>query len=62
MEERDYRQSDGVGLAELVAKGDAGAEEILDAAIARAETVNPTINTLARVRYHGIRCIMAPPP
>ncbi len=45
---------DALGLAELVRKRQVSATELLDAAIARTEAVNPKLNFLARPIYkHG---------
>ncbi len=51
MDYDEYRRFDGVGLAELVARGDVSAAELLDTAIGRAEEVNPRLNVLARPMY-----------
>lgn len=48
MKFEDYRRYDAMGLAELVAKGEVSADELLDAALARAGEVNPKINALIR--------------
>ena len=40
----DYDDYDGLGLAELVARGDVSALELVDEAIARIEALNPTLN------------------
>jgi amidase len=42
----DYQAHDGLGLAALVARGELSATELLDAALARAEAVNPRINAI----------------
>lgn len=39
----DYRRYDATGLAELIARGEVHASEVLEAAIARAAEVNPTL-------------------
>jgi len=44
----EYAQYDAVGLAELIAKKDVSASELLDAAIARMEAVNPAVNAVVR--------------
>lgn len=46
MEYDEYRSFDAVGLAELVASGRVSAIEVLEAAIARLEVVEPTLNTV----------------
>ncbi|MEQ3550476.1 amidase [Pseudonocardia nematodicida] len=48
----DYRRHDAVGLAELVASGAVSAEDLLDAALERADRVEPTINAI-RYRMTG---------
>jgi Asp-tRNA(Asn)/Glu-tRNA(Gln) amidotransferase A subunit family amidase len=47
----EYRRYDAVGLAALIAKGEVGAKEVLEAAIARAEAVNPKINAIVHKQY-----------
>lgn len=42
----DYQNYDALGLAQLVKSGDVSAEELLQAAIQRAEVVNPKINAI----------------
>ena len=44
MKFEEYRQFDAMGLAELVARGEVSAAELLGTAIARAEQVNPSLN------------------
>ena len=39
----EYRRHDATALAELVVKREVSAEEVLEAAIARAEQVNPAL-------------------
>lgn len=46
MDYADYRRYDAVGLAELVARREVGADELLETALARLETVEPTLNTV----------------
>jgi amidase len=46
---------DGLALAALVRGGEATASELLEAAIARAELVNPLINAITLPMYHGAR-------
>jgi amidase len=46
MDAAEYASHDGVGLAELVAKGEVGAAELLEAAQRRADEVNPRINAV----------------
>ncbi|ACG77614.1 6-aminohexanoate-cyclic-dimer hydrolase [Phenylobacterium zucineum HLK1] len=42
----EYRAHDAVGLAELVARGEVSAGELLDAAVTRMAEVNPRINAV----------------
>ena len=43
---REYASYDGLGLAELVAKGEVKASELVEEAIARIEKHNPSINAV----------------
>ena len=52
----DYVHYDGLGLAELIAKGDVSPKEVIEAAILRAEKLNPEINAIVTPLYdyaHG---------
>lgn len=50
----EYENYDALGLAELVRNGEVTATELLDAAIARAEMRNPTVNAIVDKLYdHG---------
>ena len=51
MTHTEYRQHDALALAELVRKGDTTPGELLDAAIARAEAVNPELNAIVTPLY-----------
>ena len=44
--DEEYLEQDAVGLASLVAKGELAASEVLEAAIRRAEAVNPQLNAI----------------
>ncbi len=46
MRHDEYVQYDATGLAELIANGEVTAKEVLKAAIARRQAVNPTINAV----------------
>lgn len=48
MDFEDYRRHDAVGLAELVARREVSAQELLDAAVARMAAVNPQINAVTQ--------------
>lgn len=52
MDFKDYARHDATGLAALVAAGDVSPAELLDAAAARAESINPTLNALVH-RFEG---------
>jgi Asp-tRNA(Asn)/Glu-tRNA(Gln) amidotransferase A subunit family amidase len=48
MDFEEYRRHDAVGLSELVAKKQVTADELLDAALARMDAVNPRLNAIIR--------------
>ena len=60
----EYLNYDGLGLAELIAKGEISAFEVLEAAISRAEQVNPMINAINHRLYQHARSTVekGPPP
>ena len=41
---KEYVEYDAIGLAELIKKGEVSAKEVLQAAIDRANQINPTLN------------------
>jgi len=47
----DYIHYDGLGLAELIAKGEVTPREVLEAAILRAEKLNPELNAIVTPLY-----------
>jgi amidase len=47
----EYRKHDAVSLAELIAKREVSAKGVLEAAIARAEQLNPAINAIVHKQY-----------
>lgn len=49
--DQEYQQYDGVGLAELVRRGELKASELLEAAIRRADAVNPRLNAIVIPMY-----------
>ena len=51
----EYRRHDAVGLAGLIAKGEVGVADVLEATIARAEQVNPVINAIVHTQYDRAR-------
>jgi len=55
----EYAAHDAVGLAALVHKGEVSAAEVLEAAIARAEAVNPAINAVVLKHYELARQALA---
>jgi amidase len=46
-----YAQLDGVGLAELVSKGEVSVEEVCEAAISRIEKLDPRLNAIVTKTY-----------
>lgn len=55
---KDYETFDATALADLVARGDASPQELLTAAIDRAEARDPAINALSQKLYdHGKKAI-----
>lgn len=42
----EYGEYDAIGLAELVERGEVSAEELLDEAVARTESINPTLGAI----------------
>jgi amidase len=55
----EYRRHDATGLASLIAKREVSAKEVLEAAIARAEQVNPAINAVVHKQYERARSAVA---
>lgn len=51
----EYRSHDALGLAQLVQKGDVSAPELLEIAISRAASVNPSINCIVEELYDYAR-------
>ncbi len=47
----DYTHYDGLGLAELIAKGEVHPSEVLEAAVLRAERLNPELNAIVAPLY-----------
>ena len=55
----EYRKHDAASLAELIATREVSAEEVLEAAIARAEQVNPVINAIVHKQCEQARKVVA---
>ncbi len=55
----EYEQYDGLGLAELVQRGEVTPTELLDAAIARVEARNDAVNAVIGRRYEYGRAAIA---
>lgn len=51
----EYVEYDGLGLAELIANGDVRPSEVLEAAISRAESLNPELNAIVTPLYEHAR-------
>jgi amidase len=52
---KDYADYDGLALAHLIRRGEVSALEVLEAAIARIETVNPALNAVVRPHFDRAR-------
>jgi amidase len=52
---KEYDQYDGLGVAELIRKGEVSAEAVCEAAINRIEAVNPQINAVIATVYDAAR-------
>ncbi|CAM2063840.1 Amidase [Sulfidibacter corallicola] len=57
----DYAQYDALGLAELVARGEVSPSELVEAAIARIERHNPTLNAVVTDMFEEARRVAAGP-
>jgi len=57
----EYARHDGLGLAELVRRGEVTPLELLETAIAAAEKVNPTLNAIVRPMHEIARARAATP-
>jgi Asp-tRNA(Asn)/Glu-tRNA(Gln) amidotransferase A subunit family amidase len=55
----EYRKHDAISLADLVAKREVDAREVLETAIARAEQINPAINAIVHKQYEQARQAVA---
>ncbi len=55
----DYESYDGLGLADLVAKGEVTPDELLDAAIERVESRNPALNAVVYTWYDEAHAAIA---
>lgn len=51
----EYAGHDGLGLADLIRRGQVSASEVLEAAIARIEAVNPQLNAVVRPLFERAR-------
>lgn len=58
----EYLQYDAVGLAELVRRGELSASELLEAAIRRADAINPRLNAIVIPMYDIARELAARAP
>lgn len=55
LSQEDYQGQDAMGLSQLVKSGEVSAEELLQAAIQRAEAVNPKVNAIVTPLYDFAR-------
>ncbi len=51
----DYEQHDATALADLVAKGEVSADELLDAALEKTAALNPSLNAIVHLRAETAR-------
>ncbi len=58
----DYDQHDATGLAELIAKGQITAAEVVEEAIAQVERLNPVLNAVITPQFERARSLAANPP
>jgi amidase len=58
----EYARHDGLGLAELVAKGEVTASELVEEAIARIERHDPTLNAVVHRMYDKARATASEQP
>ena len=59
MKPEEFGSYDGLGLSELVRRGDVSAAELLDIAIARVEARNPELNAVVSRLYDQARAAIA---
>ncbi|MEM7543542.1 MAG: amidase [Pseudomonadota bacterium] len=52
---KEYSRLDGLAIADLIRRGEVTASEVLDAALARLDTVNPTVNAVVQDLREGAR-------
>ena len=57
----EYFSYDGLGLADLVQRGEVSGAELLELAIARTEQVNPSVNAVVEKLYERARAEAAAP-
>jgi amidase len=58
---REYDRYDGLGLAELIRKGEVSAGEVCEEAVARIERINPALNAVVRPMFDLARKSLAQP-
>ena len=56
---KEYDQYDGLGLANLIRSGEVRAQEVVEAAIHRIETINPLINAVNYPMFEEGRLLTA---
>ncbi|MEM7208902.1 MAG: amidase [Pseudomonadota bacterium] len=52
---REYAQFDGIGLAQLIARGEVSASEVTEAAINAIESLNPQLNAVTITNFDNAR-------
>lgn len=55
----EYRKLDATDLAKAILRGDLKPSEVLEAAIVRAEAINPKINAIVHMQYDQARDVVA---
>jgi amidase len=55
----EFLEYDGLGMADLVARGETSAEELLDVALSRVATINPSLNAITVLGAETARNIIA---
>ena len=59
LSQQEYARLDATALSELIRQGEVTASEVLDAAIARIEALNPRINAIVETQYDAARAAIS---
>ena len=52
---KEYDRYDGLGLAELIRRGEVSAGEVCEEAVARIERINPSVNAVVTPMFDRAR-------